>query len=387
MTDKVEKKPDYVSYDGVITTEKTYSGTWKYNVAAKKAALKFEFKIRDANEAFHPACRDKSMILDFNSSKSNVIERSPMFLGYSSKNCETVSRGLPSSTVLFEGYFEMAAKKNAKPIRIQEYFYASLDSAATTTANVKGQGKNRFGSFLLTGTYEPKTKALNFRKSYKPRPSLKRSPVTRRVQATIRKKKVSSSSTTAAADGNIGLIQPSLGRRRSSGRKRTSSSFYSRDLGYVSEEDKRRVKQQRRKSSIENNQKMVEEELAVATLVQPSPRTGSLTWNFRENYESQVCDICEGADDSPQWGKLLRCDLCGVCVHSVCYGIQGHEISVLSLGQTKWMCSWCTYLILHLSTHTRISPQIEHTHTQVRNQVSPQTIEMFALCVLIVVVP
>ena len=71
----MEKKPDYVSYDGVITTEKTYSGTWKYNVAAKKAALKFEFKMRDANEAFHPACRDKSMILDFNSSKSNVIER------------------------------------------------------------------------------------------------------------------------------------------------------------------------------------------------------------------------------------------------------------------------------------------------------------------------
>ena len=340
ITDKVQKKPVYVTYDGVITTEKTYSGTWKYNVSAKKAALKFEFKMRDANEAFHPACRDKSMILDFNSSKSNVIERSPMFWGYSSQNCETVSRGLPSSTVLFEGYFEMAAKKNATPTRIQEYFYASLDSAATTTANVKGQGKNRFGSFLLTGTYEPKTKTLHFRKSYKPRPSLKRSPVTRRVQATIRKKKVSSSS-----DGNVGLIQPSLGRRRSSGRKRTSSSFYSRDLGYVSEEEKRRVKQQRRKSSMESQKIAAEEELAVATLVKPS-RTSviskSLTLDFRANHESQVCDICEGADDSPQWGKLLRCDLCGVCVHSVCYGIQGHEISVLSLGQTKWMCSWCT---------------------------------------------
>ena len=47
----------------------------------------------------------------------------------------------------------------------------------------------------------------------------------------------------------------------------------------------------------------------------------------------------------------------------MCYGIQGHEISVLSLGQTKWMCSWCTYLILHLSTHTRHTHTLKYHHT------------------------
>ena len=126
MTDKVEKKP-ITSHVGVITTEKTYSGTWKYNVAAKKAELKFEFKMRDANEAFHPACRDKSMILDFNSSKSNVIERSPMFWGYSSQNCETVSRGLPSSTVLFEGYLKWQQRKIPSRFVFKSIF-TSLDS-------------------------------------------------------------------------------------------------------------------------------------------------------------------------------------------------------------------------------------------------------------------
>ena len=285
----MKKKPDYVSYDGTIH-DNIYSGSWIYNVAAKKAALKFEFKMRDAKEAFHPACREKSMILDFDSSESNVSERSPIFLGYSSKNCEKVQEGFPASTVLFEGYFEMSTKKNTAPIRIQEYFYASLDSTTTTNMNVKGQGKNRFGSFLLTGTYEAKTKSLNFRKTYRRRPNLKRSPITRRVQATIRNKKISN-----IDNGNSGLIEPELGRRRSSGRKRTSSSFYSRDLGYVSEEEKRRARQQRRRSSNESHRT---EDLAVATPIQSSRTNRSTSTieiiDFCDNFKGQACDICEG---------------------------------------------------------------------------------------------
>jgi len=334
--DKKKKKPDFVSYEGSLEGQ-VYSGIWCYNVATVKSNTKFSFKMRDAKNVFHPACREKSMVLDYVTSRSDVRNRSPIFLGYSSKNCEVNQEGLPSSTTLFEGYFEMTVKKNATPVKIDEFFYASLDSSTT----IKGKGANRFGNFLLTGTYDAKSKLLSFRKTYQRRPSLKRSPVTRRVQATIRKKKISGVEekniiTTTISDG---LMPPSsMGRRRSSGRKRTSSSLYARDLGYVSEEDKRRAKHHRK-----NNEKVV----AVAAPVEPARLTRRRSSTIKledlnENMLKHSCDICDGNEDSSQWGKLLRCSLCGVCVHSVCYGVQGNEISVLSLGKSKWMCSWCT---------------------------------------------